>query len=385
MILSTCQGLAWSGVTLNLLVAGIVGAKFAPTPFWSTLTNAMAIIGAAVATIPAAFLAKRIGRKKSFIFAALNSAMGSFAMAYFIAIENFFLICFAIFFLGIWTIFTYQYRFAAVESVSPENAGKAVSLVLLGGLAAGFLGPEIGKRAKDWLGYGEYSGPYILLGGIFLGVALIFCFYQDKKTAESPSRTTPKERPLWEIIKHPYFITSFMSAGIGFGGMLLIMTATPLSMYKIDSFTLEKTTLVLQSHIIAMFLPSLFTGTLIQRWGIYKVLLVGNGFMLICSMVAIIDQDFIHYWLALLCLGIGWNFLFIGGTALLTRCYKPVEAFKIQAINDFGIFGIQIIAAFSAGAIIFNTSWTILQLIVLPLFIILFLRLLLTYRSFVAH
>ncbi len=374
LVLALAQALGMSGVTMSLLVAGIIGARLAPDPSWATLPNALLIVGGAVSAIPAALLMKRIGRQAGFCLAAAIAGGGAFSTAYFIHTESFVLFCVSMLFLGVNMAFIQQYRFAAIESVAPDQAGQAVSRVLLGGIVAGLLGPEIGKLAKDWFGFQEYAGSFIVVGCVYVAVVLILLLYAQAPTTASKSDDTQPERSLWEIIAQPVFITAFMSATIAYSSMTLLMTATPLSMHVVDHFSLDETTRVIQGHVLGMFVPSFFTGSLIQRFGVYRVLAAGITILIGCSLIGIWDHSFLHYWTALVLLGVGWNFLFIGGTTLLAQSYRPAESFKVQAFNDFSVFSLQFLAASSAGFIIFNTSWTTINLLVIPIFAALVIR-----------
>ncbi len=374
MVLALAQALGVSGVAMTLLVAGIVGARLAPNPSWATLPNAILIVGGAVSAIPAALLMQRIGRRAGFCLAACVACVGAFSTAYFIHTESFTLFCVSMLFLGINMAFVQQYRFAAIESVAPDQAGQAVSRVLLGGIVAGLLGPEIGKLAKDWFGLQEYAGSFIVVGGIYVVVVLILLLYTQVPVTTSKADEQQPDRSLWDIITQPVFITAFMSATVAYGSMTLLMTATPLSMHVMDHFSLDDTARVIQGHVLGMFVPSFFTGSLIHRFGVYRILMTGITLLIVCSLIGMWDRSFLHYWTALVLLGVGWNFLFIGGTTLLAQSYRPAESFKVQAFNDFGVFSLQFIAASSAGFIIFNTSWTIINLLVTPFLAVLLIR-----------
>ena len=381
MVLALAQALGVSGVTMALLVAGIVGARLAPDSSWATLPNALLIVGGAISAIPAALLMQRIGRRAGFCLAACVAAVGAFSTAYFIHTESFALFCVSMLLLGINMAFVQQYRFAAIESVAPGQAGQAVSRVLLGGIVAGLLGPEIGKLAKDWFGFQEYAGSFIVVGCIYLVVVLILSLYSQAPVTSSKSDNTQPSRSLWDIISQPVFITAFLSATVAYGSMTLLMTATPLSMHVVDHFSLNDTARVIQGHALGMFVPSFFTGNLIQRFGVYRILMAGITILILCSLIGIWDRSFLHYWTALVLLGVGWNFLFIGGTTLLAQSYRPAESFKVQAFNDFGVFSLQVIAASTAGFIIFNTSWTIINLLVTPFFALLLIRYVWVHRN----
>lgn len=364
LVLSLSQVFTSSGPPLVLLVGGILGSEMASSPTWSTLPIAMMVVGVAVFTIPAALLMKKIGRRKGFIGAALMASIAALVAAYAININSFPLFCFSVFFIGGNAAFVQQYRFAAAESSTTEQVGKAVSFVLLGGIFAGYLGPEIGKLGKNWINYGAYTGSFIALAIFYLLGIVLLAFFNNVISGEEKFRG--EGRPLLILVSQPIFLVAAFAGMVGYGVMTFIMTATPISMQVIDKLSIDQTATVIQSHIIAMFLPSLITGSLTTRFGPIKVAACGVLSMLICVLLSIFGRNMLNYWSALVLLGIGWNFLFVGGTTLLTQSYHLTERFRAQAANDFAIFTIQAFTSLSAGTVIFRTNWTLLNLINLP-------------------
>ena len=184
------------------------------------------------------------------------------------------------------------------------------------------------------------------------------------------------ERPLKVVVRQPVYLTAVMAALVAYGVMSFVMTATPVSMHVMDDFSIEATAWVIQSHVMAMFIPSLFTGFLISRYGLTRIMLSGIVLMTVCVALALVDRRFLHYWAGLVLLGVGWNFLFIGGTTLLTRCYSPAEARMHEdgpfMPNDFAVFGFQALASLSAGTVIFMAGWEVLNGLNLPLLLIIF-------------
>ncbi len=379
--LGLCHALSASGGPLVVLVGSFIGSRLAPDPTWSTLPLSVMIIGVAASTIPASLIMKRWGRKKGFIGATLVSSIACLGATYTIIIENFWLFCVAMAVIGANLAFTQQYRFAAAESVDSQFTSKAVSLVLLGGIVAGFLGPELGKQTRDWFVNIPYAGSFIGLAILYvLNAVLLFFFFQDTDTA-SARRSVDHSRPLIKIVTQPIYVVAVMAGAIAFGVMSLIMTATPINMHDICGFSLDDTTFVIQSHFVGMFLPSLFTGQLIKRWGVLQVMTIGVVCFLICILLAWFEPSFMGFWWALVLLGIGWNFLFIGGTVLLTETYRPEERFKAQAINDFIVFGVQALASLFAGQLIFTAGWFTLNVLNLPLLCLMMFSIGLLYRK----
>jgi MFS family permease len=377
--LSTGTALGRAGAPLLVLIGGIIGAELAPSPALATLPIAFGVIGVAAFSIPSALLMQRIGRKRGFILGTLMAAVAWLVAAYAVSIGSFALFCLAIIFSGGNMAFIQQYRFAAAESVEPRYVSRAVSFVLLGGVVAGFLGPEIGARAKDWLGGGLYTGSLVAMAGLYLVVAVLLLLLRD--VAPQEDSQTGGERPLRTLVMQPTYIVAVLAGVVSFGVMSFIMTATPISMHVKDGYTLEQTKWVIQSHAIAMFLPALFTGFVVARLGELRVMAVGVMALFACVVLAVIDRSLMHYWGALVLLGLGWNFLFVGATVLLTQSYRPSERFKAQAVNEFSIFSVQAFTSLLAGAVISRASWELLNLLNLPFLVVLFAAIVYLGRS----
>jgi len=369
-LLSCSMALGTSSAPVIVLLGGILGVALAPNPSLSTFPVAMLVVGIALFTVPASLIMRITGRRRGFMAASMTAALACILGIYAIHAQSFVLFCTVAFFIGGNLAFVQQYRFAAAESVDPGKVSKAVSVVLLGGIAAAFIGPELAKHTREMLPYGLYSGSFASLALLNMFNAFILHFLQDPPIQEG--EVAGEERPLSAIVRQPLYATAVLSALVAYGVMAFIMTATPVSMHIMDKFSIEATAWVIQSHVMAMFIPSLFTGFLISRYGLAKVMLGGIALMTFCVALALVDRHFIHYWSGLVLLGVGWNFLFVGGTTLLTRSYKPAERFKAQAVNDFAVFGFQALASLSAGTVIFMAGWEVLNGLNLPLLMIMF-------------
>ena len=355
-----------SGPPIVVLLGGILGVEFAPSPSFSTLPVSLLIVGVACATIPSSLLMRKIGRRKGFILGSLVATIAALIAAIAVYRSNFALFCTATLFIGASGAFVQQYRFAAAETVSPKFAGRAVSFLMVSGIIAAFLGPQIANLTQDSLPMGLYIGSFVALAGLyFLVFVIMVLFYRDDIPVHLGLQGL--SRPLSRIIRQPKFLLAVFCAAVGYGMMSFIMTATPVQMHTLSGFFLQSTTLVIQSHIIAMYLPSVFTGLLIERFGLLRILLSGMLILLTCVLLGVISRLFWEYWGALVLLGIGWNLLFVGGTLLLTQSYSPVEKFKAQAVNDFVIFSFQSFASFTAGVVLFASNWSILNMIIIPI------------------
>lgn len=355
IVLTLAQGFAQTGAPIVVLLGGIVGSAIAPMASLATLPIATMIVGTAASTIPAALFMSRFGRKTGFTFAAGYASLAGLLAAYAVSAGNFWLFCFATFLLGSHIAFVQQYRFAVAESVPAEKVAPAISILMLAGVVAAFLGPEVAKRlhlVSDWT---AFAGSFVGLSALML--CALACLMFLPRIAVKDKTEQPIQRPLREIAVQPLFILAVSAAVVGYAIMSFIMTATPVSMHNVDHFSLDETTWVIQSHIIAMFLPSLFSGLLIARFGAIRIIAAGLTLLFGCIIIAFVDRQLMHYWWALVLLGVGWNFLFIGGTTLLTSTYRPGEGFKVQAMNDFLVFGCQAVAALGSGVILSSFGW----------------------------
>jgi len=362
-LLTTAQALILSVSSMVVFVGGLVGAKLAPVENLATLPVASVVVGTAITIPPVTLLMNTIGRRRSFFIIGIYSVLVAFLAAYSIVISNFYLFVFSTFLFGATYSCVMQFRFASMESVSEDLVPKAASMVLVGGIAAAFLGPEIAVFGKDLLGV-EFAGSFILLAGLFV-IAMLFLLGFRNPVIKEEKSAAP-QRPLKTIMQQRIFWVALLAATIGYAVMSFIMTATPVHMHVMEGHTLEHTKWVIQSHIIAMFLPSLITAWIIKKLGIPLMMLIGLVAYVACIGIAFALQHLLNYWVSLVLLGIGWNFLFIGGTTLLPQAYKSSERFKVQAVNDFVIFGTQAVASLSAGWFIFALGCKTLLLMNLP-------------------
>ncbi|MBU2882626.1 MFS transporter [Psychrosphaera sp. B3R10] len=361
------QSLIGSIGPVVVFVGGFIGIKLAPDEKFATLPIAFMIVGTALFMLPVVKILASVGRKRGFQLAILWGIANTLFSAYAIYIQSFWLFCLSVLLYGGLIASAQQFRFAAMESVDEQYGGLAVSVLLIAGLFAAFLGPEIAFVGKDWFST-EYVGSFIGLTVLF-SLSLIFIqFFNAPAAVKTVGRY--QGRALTEIIKQPIFVVAILSGTVGFSVMSFIMTATPISMHVHHHFDLAETKWVIQSHIIAMYLPSFFTGILIRKFGHKNVLFAGLLAFLVCLTIGFIGQQYVHYWLALVQLGIGWNFLFVTATALLPMSYKPEEKFKIQGFNDLIMFSCQAIASLSAGWIIQQFGWTTMLSLCLPLLLI---------------
>ena len=343
-----------AGTSLMVLLAGIIGVGFAPSVSLATLPVALVVVGLAVSTLPTGKLLAHFGRRPVFVAYGILAVSAALIAMCSLALNSFRGFCVAAFMMGWAGAAGHQYRFAALEAVPPEMAPKATSVLLFGGILAAFIGPEIAVRGRDLLAT-EYAGSFLLLTLSYLAGITLISFYRDHANAAAGQGGAG--RPMREILHSPTVIVAVCAGAVGYGVMSLLMTATPISMHTHAGHSLEATKLVIQSHIAAMYLPSLLYGALFARLGFRGLLWAGIAVYLLCLAIAAIDSQFLNYWLALVLLGIGWNFLFLSGTNLLPYGYRPEERFRVQSGNDFLVFSVQALASLGSGWLLYRWQW----------------------------
>ena len=364
-VLCTAAALNRTAVPLIVLAGGLVGMQFAPHPVWATLPMTLVVIGMGTFSYPAAAIMRRIGRRRGFLLACIVAGVATIIAGAAIMMENFTWFCSVMVLIGANQAFVQQYRFAAVENVPPERAGHAISLLLLASLFSAYVGPELGLTGRDWIESAPFAGAFFALAVVQIAAGLCLLGYRD--TVPEPDASPAPERSGWDIVRQPEYIVAVSAAALSYAVMSLIMTATPISMHSLDGHSLDATALAIQGHIVAMFLPSVVTGTLIARFGVYRVMTAGVVFLIGCLVVAVWGQRAIDYIVALILLGVGWNFLFTTGSTLITRTYRSNERFKAEGLNDLIVFGTMALVTLGAGVLLAFAGWKILVLSCTPL------------------
>ncbi|MCG8314874.1 MAG: MFS transporter [Pseudomonadales bacterium] len=356
-IMSLVSSLCLATSSLMVLISGLLGRSLAPDASLATLPMASFIISTALATVPAAMIMRKLGRKKGFLV-GISIAIGGALCALLATLQaNFWLLIAATLCFGFNMAFTQQGRFIIIENAdNPKQQADGLILALLASLLGGFIGPQFGSLGKDLIASPHgYAGSFLLLAMLLTVAFLIMCTYKEKAFAEATRLST--ERSLFDIVKQPAFIIAAGTAATGYAVMSLVMTATPLSMVEMNGLSLQHATFVIQSHIVAMFLPSIVTGKLLKMGLHFSLIIAGLMCYLVVIIVAFSGHQVMHFWWALVLLGLGWNLLFMASTAMLPETYHANERFKAQAFNEFSVFTAQAIAAFSAGWILFNYRW----------------------------
>jgi len=370
IILTFCQVFSFTAPPITVFISGIVGLKISPIASLATLPTSLSIVGTAVFSFFAAKIMSKIGRKKGFMLSSTYSSLAALLGAYSIYSENFILFCFSCFVIGTGIAFTHQYRFAAAETVEKNDSSRAISILLLATILSALIGPNVANFTKNIISEHLYTGSYISLAVLLIIPVFLLVFYRTDNNPKTIKNTNRNQRSYLELLQNPIILQAIVTAAFAYSMMSFIMTATPISMYKMHGFTLGSTSIVIQLHIIGMFLPSLITGSLIKKYGHSVVIYSGSLIYLICISLSFFDQTFINYLISLILLGIGWNFLFIGGTSLLVLCYKESEKFKVQGFNDVIVFSIQSIASLIAGYSILKFSWNQINTICIPLILL---------------
>ncbi|MDO6593852.1 MFS transporter [Neptuniibacter sp. 1_MG-2023] len=363
-LLSVCQALLTTGNVLLVSVVALIGQSLTVNPSLATFPVATQFLGLMAATIPASLIMKRIGRKNGFYLGNCVGILGSIVCIFALTADLFYLFSLGTFLLGIGIGFGTLYRFAAVEVCADEQKSNAISFVMAGGVLAAIVGPQLAIYSQTYFGEFEFVGAFIGLLALYT-IALLMLFFTELP-CEQEQNTYAPQRPLKEIASQPVFIVAVIVAMVSYVVMNLLMTATPLAMVRCG-FTFPQAAQVIQWHVLGMFAPSFFTGGLINRFGIYPIMHLGALFMLACIGINLTGVSEWHFWTALLCLGIGWNFMFISATQLFTTVYKPAEKAKSQASNEFIVFGMVAVTALSSGWLEMTLGWQAMNWIVLPL------------------
>ena len=366
-LLTLAQALAACGSITVVLLGGILGVKLAPSPALATLAPALAIVGMAGMTIPAALAMQRWGRRPVLVAAALFAAGAACLAALGVARESFPLLCLGCLGVGMHNAFVQQYRFAATEWVPPGDVGRAVSTIMLGTLAAAFLSREAALASENWWPGHVHAGSFLALAGLFLVAAAVLLALPHREPTRSTATDAPV-RSLRELWAQPALRVAVLGSMIAWVTMSFIMTATPVSMNSVDGHGFLETTAVIQAHLLGMYVPALFSAHVLRWLGLRRMMLAGCALMAGCIAIAGSGHHAVlHYGWALVLLGVGWNWLFVASTTLLTSTYQPAERFRVQALNEFATFGAQGASSLFSAMVLFATGWEHLNLLMLPL------------------
>lgn len=348
--------------TLLITASSIIGLELAENKSLATLPLAIQFFSTMLTTIPGSFYMKRFGRKSGFILSSIIGLLGGGMAVFSLYAESFAAFCIAAICFGIYTGFGNFFRFVAAEVAAPSQASTAISYVLAGGVIAAVVGPNLANVSRDIFGP-AFLGSFIAVIGLYLlNLVNIISMHLPKPVNPALDDIA---RPMVRIIAQPTFIVALLTALIGFSMMSLLMTATPLAM-KHEHHSFSDVAFVIQWHVLGMFAPSFFTGHLINRFGVINISILGAVLILVCIAINLLGTALTHFWIALFLLGLGWNFMFIGGTSLLTGTYSEAEKAKAQAINDFSVFSAVTVASLGSGALQHLLGWRMVNISVIP-------------------
>jgi MFS family permease len=352
-LLAACQAMLFTNNSTLIAINGLAGLALAPQASLATLPVTCWVIGGAMTTVPASLYMKKVGRRAGLIRGASVGILGAAICASAIWQANFWLLCFGTLVWGTYNAFGQYYRFVAAEVAAPDFRATAVSLVLAGGLVGGIFGPTMSRFTVDLVGP-KFAGAYLVL----IVFALITMAILSRIRIPNPAATEKagSGRRLSVIAAQPKYVVAVMSAALSYGVMNFLMTSTPIAM-RVCGHPYGDAAFVISSHVVAMFAPSFVTGTLIRRAGAIPVMLAGAALNVVCIGVALSGVAVANFWWSLVLLGVGWNFLYIGATTLLTETYRPEERAKAQGANEFAIFAMMAISSFSSGMIVTNAGW----------------------------
>lgn len=364
-VLTVLQALLLSNNALTFFVAPLIGVGLAPSPDFATAPLTAFVVGAATTTLPISLLMKRFGRRAGFLLGAMVGLCGAALGALAIAEQSFALFMLSAFCGGSFSATGQYYRFAATEVVDVSARGSAISIVLVGGLAGAFVGPETANLTRDLLPTAYLASYFTLIGFASASIAVLLFVRFPNPEVHDPASSAPA-RPLSEILAQPRIIAAMLGAIVGYAVMNFLMTSTSLAM-SMHQHTSQETAFVIEWHIVAMFAPSLLTGRLIRRFGVIAVMSCGAFLMMGAVAAAVSGTSVTAFWTALVFLGVGWNFLYIGGTTLLTTSHRASERGKVQGLNDMLVFVGTGTSSLLSGALLHYAGWQSMVLVTLPL------------------
>ena len=366
--LALAQALLTTGNILLVAVSALIGKQLASHPALVTAPVASQFLGLILATLPAAFLMQKLGRKKVFVIGNVFGIIGALVAIQALLSASLLLFTLGIFLTGIAIGIAQQYRFAALDECRAESHAKAISVVMSGGVLAAFIGPNLAIWSQNWFSQNVYVGAFVGLAVLYvLALLLIVCLPLKQQTKSN--QAAQNVRSYGELFQQPLFVAAITSGAIGYGVMVFLMTATPLAMHHHD-YAFPDIAVVIQWHVLGMFVPSFFTGHLIKKHGLKPIILLGCALLIISALINLFGQSYVHFFTSLVLLGIGWNFTFIGATQLVSLTYRPQEKGKVQGMNDFLVFTTAAIASLFAGQTVETIGWIWVNLISLPLIVV---------------
>ncbi|MFA7664916.1 MAG: MFS transporter [Burkholderiaceae bacterium] len=363
-LLVAAQSLGGAAPPIIISLGGIVGQALAERPSLATLPVSLYHLGLALSTIPIAMLMRRVGRRNAYVLAALLAIVSGLIAAVGVIQGSFLTFCVGIALAGFYGAGVQSYRFAASDAVAPPRRAQAISYIMIGGLLAAIIGPQVVIWTRDALPAAPFAGSFFGQAGLALLALPLLMMLRMPPPPVAGTQTGG--RPLGAIVRMPRFIVAVTAGVVSYGLMSFIMTAAPMAMVGCGH-TVGEAALGIQWHVLGMFAPSFVTGHLIARFG--KLLITALGLILIAvsGLFALAGLELLHFWGSLILLGVGWNFGFIGATAMVTDCYEAPERAKVQALNDFLVFGTVAVASFGSGHLLDTAGWDTINALMLPI------------------
>lgn len=354
-VLSLCVALSASAMSLIFTVAAVIGYSLAIDKSLSTLPVACMMIAMMAMTAPSAVVMAKFGRRFGFWMGSGIAMLGAVSGMGAVYYGNFWLLCAACACIGAGNAIAMQYRFAAAEAAPPEFRARAISYTMLGGLASAFIGPNLASFARNWFETVPFLGTFVALLG--LQVLLVIAIGQLRLPDARGIKHVEPARALKTVLGQPAIIIAIFAGALGYAVMSFVMTATPLAILDCD-YTFGDAAFIIQWHVVGMYAPGFFTGNLIKRFGALKIIQAGALLNFVCLAVGLAGQDLLgNFWVSLVILGVAWNFMFVGATTFLTENYRPSEQARVQAVNEFAVFGTVAIGSLSAGSIYAASGW----------------------------
>ncbi|MGE3934536.1 MAG: MFS transporter [Rhodospirillaceae bacterium] len=363
LLLAAAQALYMTSIGATFIVIALVGNVLAEDKSLSTVPVALHFAAAMVTTMPASFYMKRVGRQAGFMTGAVAAALGAIVCAHAIFTGSFVLFCVGTALVGTFNGFAQYLRFAAADAADAAFRPRAISLVIAGGVVAAVTGPYLARVTKDWFAPIEFAGAYVSIAVLFLAIVVLMLFVRIPRLTAAERRVVG--RPLRQIAAQPEFLVAALAATAAYATMMLLMTVAPLAMIACGLTFADSASMMLV-HMLGMFAPSFVTGHLIKRFGVLDVMLAGAVLFVATLAVDLAGLTLGHFLVGMTLLGIGWNFLFVGGTTMLTQTHTPAEAAKVQGFNDFLIWSSVTLAVLLSGVLQTGLGWSYVNLGVVP-------------------
>lgn len=365
-LLAVAQAISGSSQSIVIAVAALTATVLAPDPALATLPMTATILGLAIFAVPATRLIYRLGRTRGFVLGASIAVIAGLGAGWAVSAHSFWLFCAALVFVGASASFGQQYRFAIADSVPSNLKARAISLVLLGGVAAGFIGPGLSIFAKDLVAGAEYAGSFFGIAGLS-AIAFAVLSFTRLAPIRRPGKGEPQGRSTAELIRSPSVFVPIITGMLSYSLMTLVMVAAPLAMVRMHGHSPADAAGAIQWHIVAMFLPSLFTGSVVARIGAPLTVAIGLLLFVGCALIHLNGTSVLHFDIGLVLLGLGWNFGFVGSTAMLATAYRPEEAERAQSLNEPLVFGAMALASIGSGVLLQTVGWQSVNVMAIPI------------------